>query len=114
MLEPQKMDRVLVVGTRDVMESTINKLHELNLLHLEDYVEEEGYFHIGKPLKAATPLSEKLLKLRSIKSYLGTKEVIPKKGNAGEGTEGTKGQPRDAGTASNKENVREERAGVRA
>jgi V/A-type H+/Na+-transporting ATPase subunit I len=79
MLEPQKMDRVLVVGTRDVMESTINQLHELNMLHLEDYVEEEGYFHIGKPLKAATPLSEKLLKLRSIKSYLGTKDVIPKK-----------------------------------
>ena len=79
MLEPQRMDKVLIVGTRDVMESTINQLHELNLLHLEDYVEEEGYFHIGKPLKAATPLSEKLLKLRSIKSYLGTKEVIPVK-----------------------------------
>ena len=79
MLEPQKMDRVLIVGTKDVMETTINKLHELNLLHVEDYVEEEAYFHMGKPLKAATPLSEKLLKLRSIKSYLGTKEVIPEK-----------------------------------
>ena len=34
---------------------------------------------MGKPLKAATPLSEKLLKLRSIKSYLGTKDIIPVK-----------------------------------
>ena len=79
MLEPQKMDRVLIVGTKDVMETTINKLHELNLLHVEDYVEEDAYFHMGKPLKAATPLSEKLLKLRSIKSYLGTKDIIPVK-----------------------------------
>ncbi len=77
MLEPQRMDRVLIVGTKDVMETTIDQLHDLNLLHVEDYVTEEEYFHIGKPLKAATPLSEKLLKLRSIKSYLGTKEVIP-------------------------------------
>jgi Archaeal/vacuolar-type H+-ATPase subunit I len=77
------MDRVLIVGTKDVMEPTINALHDLNLLHIEDYVEEEEYFHIGKPLTKATSLSEKLLKLRSIKSYLGTKELPPvKKGRA--------------------------------
>lgn len=74
MLEPQKMDRVLIVGTKDVMEPAINALHDLNLVHLEDYVEEEGYFKIGKPLNVVTSLSEKLLKLRSIKSYLGTKD----------------------------------------
>jgi V/A-type H+/Na+-transporting ATPase subunit I len=77
MLEPQRMDRVLIVGTKDVMEPTINTLHDLNLLHIEDYIEEEEYFHIGKPLTKATSLSEKLLKLRSIKSYLGTKELPP-------------------------------------
>src|SRR5512142_625900 len=77
MLEPQKMDRVLIVGTKDVMEPAINELHDLKLLHIEDYVEEEEYFHIGKPLTNATSLSEKLLKLRSIKSYLGTKEIPP-------------------------------------
>ncbi|HMK45590.1 MAG TPA: V-type ATP synthase subunit I [Methanocella sp.] len=71
------MDRVLIVGTKDVMETTINALHDLNLLHVEDYIAEDEYFRIGKPLKTATPLSEKLLKLRSIKSYLGTKDVIP-------------------------------------
>ncbi len=74
MLEPQKMDRVLIVGTKDVMEPAINALHDLNLVHLEDYVEEEDYFKIGKPLNVVTSLSEKLLKLRSIKSYLGTKD----------------------------------------
>jgi len=79
MLEPQRMDRVLVVGTKDVMEPTINALHELNMLHVEDYVAEDEYFQLGKPLKTATPLSEKLLKLRSIKSYLGTKEGTPSK-----------------------------------
>jgi V/A-type H+-transporting ATPase subunit I len=73
------MDRVLIVGTKDVMEPAINKLYELNVVHVEDFAEEGEYFHIGKPLKSATPLSEKLLKLRSIKSYLGTKDVIPRK-----------------------------------
>ncbi|CAJ37175.1 V-type ATP synthase subunit I [Methanocella arvoryzae] len=79
MLEPHRMDRVLIVGTKDVMEPTINALHDLNLLHVEDYVAEDEYFQLGKPLKSATPLSEKLLKLRSIKSYLGTKEGTPSK-----------------------------------
>ena len=75
MLEPQKMDRVLIVGTKDVMETTINTLHKLDVLHVEDYVEDGGYFHIGKPLKSATSLSEKLLKLRSMRSYLGSNGV---------------------------------------
>ncbi len=74
MLEPQRMDRVLIVGSKDVLEPTINALHESNLVHLEDYVEEGEYFKIGKPLNTVTSLSEKLLKLRSIKSYLGTKD----------------------------------------
>jgi V/A-type H+-transporting ATPase subunit I len=73
------MDRVLIVGTKDVMELTINALHNMDLLHLEEYLEEGEYFKIRKPLIAATPLSEKLLKLRSIKSYLGTKGTIPSK-----------------------------------
>jgi V/A-type H+-transporting ATPase subunit I len=67
------MDRVLIVGTKDVMETTINTLHDLDVFHMEDYTAEGEYFKIGKPLKAATSLSEKLLKLRSIRSYLGTK-----------------------------------------
>lgn len=66
------MDSVLIVGTKDVMETTINALHELDVLHLEDYTAEGEYFKMGKPLKNATSLSEKLLKLRSIHSYLGT------------------------------------------
>ncbi len=74
MLEPQRMDKVLIVGTKDVMEATINTLHDLDLLHIEDYTEEGAYFHIGKPLKSATSLSEKLLKLRSIRSHLKTKD----------------------------------------
>jgi V/A-type H+-transporting ATPase subunit I len=70
------MDRVLIVGTKDVMETTINTLHDLDVFHVEDYTAEGEYFKIGKPLKAATSLSEKLLKLRSISSYLGTKGNI--------------------------------------
>ena len=32
MLEPQRMDRVLVVGTKDAMENTINALHALGAI----------------------------------------------------------------------------------
>lgn len=76
MLKTQRMDRVLIVGTKDVMETTINTLHDLDVFHVEEYTAEGEYFKIGRPLKAATSLSEKLLKLRSIRSYLGTKSNI--------------------------------------
>lgn len=75
MLEPQRMDRVLIVGTKDVMDKTIDALHDLDVFHIEDFTEEGSYFHIGKPMKSATSLSEKLLKLRSIRSYLKTKDL---------------------------------------
>ena len=110
MLEPQRMDRVLIVGTKDVMEPTINTLHDLNLLHIEDYIEEEEYFHIGKPLTKATSLSEKLLKLRSIKSYLGTKETPSRAAKPGECPERARCQPRVARAGRDPADLGEKRA----
>ena len=75
MLEPQRMDRVLIVGSKDVMEPTINALHDVSLCPPRGLRRGRSeYFKIGKPLNTVTSLSEKLLKLRSIKSYLGTKD----------------------------------------
>ncbi len=71
MLKPTKMTRVVIAGTKDIMEDTISTLHKSNVLHITDYAEETGDFKIGKPLKPASKFSEYLLSLRAISSQLG-------------------------------------------
>lgn len=71
MLKPTKMTKVLIAGTKDIIEPAISTLHSLNLLHITDYAEENKDFKIGHPLKPASKLSEYLLSLRAISSQLG-------------------------------------------
>ncbi len=71
MLKPTKMTRVIIAGTKDLIEPTISTLHRLNALHITDYSEEGEDFKIGKPLKPASKLSEYLLSLRAISNQLG-------------------------------------------
>lgn len=77
MLKPTEMTRVIIAGTKDIMEDTISILHRLNILHIVEYVEEDEEFKIGKPLKSASKLSEYLLSLRAISSQLGVTEKQP-------------------------------------
>ncbi len=81
MLKPKQMSKVLLTGHKDVLEPTIETLHELHALHIEEYAEDD-YFHIGTPLTGAEDDSKKLLKLRSIASFLGIKKPYPKPINA--------------------------------
>ena len=37
MLKPKKMSRVLIVGSKDVLEKTINTLYDLKIIHIIDY-----------------------------------------------------------------------------
>ncbi len=74
MLKPTKMTRVMIAGTKDLMTPTISSLHNLNVLHITDYLEETENFKIGRPLKSASKLSEYLLSLRSISNQLGISE----------------------------------------
>jgi V/A-type H+-transporting ATPase subunit I len=73
MLKPKQMSRVLFVGHKDVLEPTIGVLHDLHVVHIEEYTGEE-YFSIGKPLAGVEQDSKRLLKLRSIASFLGIKK----------------------------------------
>ncbi|MDP2766571.1 MAG: V-type ATPase 116kDa subunit family protein, partial [Candidatus Methanoperedens sp.] len=77
MLKPTKMTRVIIAGTKDLMEPAISTLHRLNVLHITDYSEETESFKIGKPLKPASRLSEHLLTLRAISNQLGVREKEP-------------------------------------
>ncbi len=79
MLKPTKMTRVMIAGTKELIEPTISTLHRLNLLHITDYTEETQDFKIGKPLKPASKLSENLLSLRGISNQLGVTEKEPAK-----------------------------------
>ncbi len=73
MLKPKQMSRVLFVGHKDHLEPTIEVMHDLHVVHIEEYTEEE-YFSIGKPLAGADQDSRMLLKLRSIANFLGIKK----------------------------------------
>ena len=81
MLKPKQMSKLLLTGHKDVLEPTIETLHDLHALHIEEYTEAD-YFHIGTPLTGAEDDSKKLLKLRSIASFLGIKKPYPRPINA--------------------------------
>ncbi|KAF5413979.1 MAG: V/A-type H+-transporting ATPase subunit I [Candidatus Methanogaster sp.] len=81
MLKPKQMSKVLLTGHKDVLEPTIEALHDLHALHIEEYVGGD-YFHIGTPLTGAEDDSKKLLKLRSIASFLGIKKPYTRPINA--------------------------------
>ncbi|RQD85475.1 hypothetical protein D5R95_04560, partial [Methanosalsum natronophilum] len=61
MLSPKPMTHALIVGHRNIMKDTVDKLHELSLLHIDDYNEEETGFNIGKPFEKASEVSRKLV-----------------------------------------------------
>jgi V/A-type H+-transporting ATPase subunit I len=69
MFKPVEMAKVTLVGSRDNLESVSKVLHNLNLIHIEDPIEEE-YFKIGEPTEKASPISRSLVRLRSLISYL--------------------------------------------
>ncbi len=76
MFKPLEMSKVILIGSTKMLDPTVEVLHDLNVLHITDFSEEtDKYFKIGKPTEKATVNSEKLLKLRSISSYLGISEV---------------------------------------
>ncbi len=74
MLKPEEMTKVVVVGTKDILEETVDTLHRLNLLHITDYDGSESGFSIGKPHRIASKLSEYLVTLRSISNQLRISE----------------------------------------
>lgn len=70
MLKPKKMNKVLIVGSKDVLESTINTLYDLRIIHIIDYQGAEEGFEIGKPIKKTSLFSEYVLSLRALKDVL--------------------------------------------
>ncbi|WP_332881974.1 V-type ATPase 116kDa subunit family protein [Methanosarcina horonobensis] len=77
MSRPKEMTRAVIVGHKSILKETIDSLHDTNLFHVEDFVEDESGFKISKPLKNAEEVSKKLVKIRSIANYLGIVKKEP-------------------------------------
>lgn len=79
MLAPKSMCKVTILGHKDVLENTIEAVHAINNIHIEEFVEADGYCKIGKPLAGAADHSKKLVKLRSMMNFFGIKKSVPTK-----------------------------------
>ena len=79
MLKPVEMCKVSVVGPKRYFEEVSEILHDLNLLHIEDYTEDDEYFKIGEPLEGAEKISRYLVSLRAILSYVGNRDLETEK-----------------------------------
>jgi V/A-type H+-transporting ATPase subunit I len=77
MLRPEQMTRVVVVGSMDSLDATIESLYGLGALHLIDFTEEEEEFGIGQPFPRASEASKRLLKLRALIRSLEIDEHKP-------------------------------------
>jgi len=77
MSRPKRMTKAIIVGHKSVLKETIEALHDSNLLHIEDFIEDESGFKISKPFQNAEEVSKKLVKIRSISNYLGIEKARP-------------------------------------
>ena len=68
------MVKVTITGPKTVMETVIRELHRLKILHIVDHAKSGG-IDIGSPLEKANMLSEILVKLSAIMSYLDIKKT---------------------------------------
>lgn len=74
MLLPEQMAKVLIVGSKDHLERTVDLLYESRVVHLVDFPPDKEGFTLGSPLPIASKTSERLLRLRAIEKDLGIKE----------------------------------------
>ena len=70
MLLPEKMCRILIVGSKDRLKDTTEVLYSLSLVHPIDYLEGDEGLSIGTPFAEASEVSSRLLKLRAIEKDL--------------------------------------------
>ncbi len=74
MLRPERMSKVSVAGSKGVMPTVIERIHELNLVHLSDYDGSWQGFDNGNPIEGADDASEKLVTVRALESSLELSE----------------------------------------
>lgn len=71
MLLPEKMTKILLVGSRERLKEVIEVLFSVGTVHPIDFSAEVEGFSLGSPLPTASEASQKLLKLRAAEKDLG-------------------------------------------
>ncbi|QIB73031.1 V-type ATP synthase subunit I [Halogeometricum borinquense] len=74
MLRPEQMSKVSVTGSKRVMDSVVETVHDLNLLHVTEYDDSWEGFSPGNPVEGAESASDKLVTVRSLESILDVDE----------------------------------------
>ncbi|MDY6766363.1 MAG: V-type ATP synthase subunit I [Candidatus Nanohaloarchaea archaeon] len=80
MIHPEDMTKVSILGPKSKMQQVIDRLHELEVLHIDEYDEDAESVDIGDPMEGAEEVSDQLVRIRSVKSQL------PSDGTGGEGS----------------------------
>lgn len=75
MLLPESMSRIVIAGSRNRLQETIEAVYRLERAHLIDYSSDDEGFSIGAPLPNGSKASERLLKIRAMLSELSIKDV---------------------------------------
>ncbi len=79
MLRPEEMTRVVIVGSIDGIDDSIECLFESGALHLIDFTKQDEDFKLGRPLARASDASQKLVKLRSMIRSLDLEDLEPER-----------------------------------
>ena len=77
MLRPERMSKVSVAGSTQVLEPVIEAIHDLELVHLSEYEGQIEGFETGSPLSGAESAADKLVTVRSLQSMLGVEDRTP-------------------------------------
>jgi V/A-type H+-transporting ATPase subunit I len=70
MLRPERMSKVSVTGSKAVMETVVETVHDLNLLDVTEYDGSWEGFEPGDPAAGAEESSERLVTVRALESIL--------------------------------------------
>ncbi|ATW88691.1 V/A-type H+-transporting ATPase subunit I [Halohasta litchfieldiae] len=70
MLRPERMSKVSVAGSKRVLESTIEAVYEMRVLHLSEYDESWDSFNLGHSLESSEETNDKLVTVRALESIL--------------------------------------------
>jgi V/A-type H+-transporting ATPase subunit I len=75
MLKAKKVSKAVIIGNKKLLHPTVDILHTIQCIHVEDFNEEDSFLTIGKPGEAASEASNKLVRLRSLKNFLGVEST---------------------------------------
>ncbi|MFB6163974.1 MAG: V-type ATP synthase subunit I [Haloarculaceae archaeon] len=75
MLRPERMSRVSVTGSRAVMPTVVETIHEQNALDISEYTGTFEGFDPGAPVNGADAAAEKLVTVRSLKNMLDVSDT---------------------------------------